>query len=101
MDVKEIYIFSKYYKNMLLCGNKREKIYKCDNFAIILENNIIINAIGFISKADGFYFEILSIKNNNKIYRSPRYYLKYLCTVRDSIFEYYRKNGGIPWEKNK
>lgn len=87
MEIKDIYIFGKYTKKMSLC-NKAEKEYICDNFAINLENNIGINAIAHIDE-DGFYFNILAIYNNGKIYRNNRYFTKYITITRDNIFNYY------------
>lgn len=90
MEIKDIYIFGKYYKNMALCGRK-EKIYECDQFAIELTNGISITAIAHIDK-NGYYFNIIRIINNGKIYRNSRYFIKYITLVRDSIYEYYQKN---------
>lgn len=99
MKVKDIYIFGKYTKKMSLC-NKAEKEYICDNFAINLENNIGINAIAHISE-EGFYFKILAVYNNGKIYRNNRYFTKYVTLIRDSIFNYYNSKKMIPWYEYK
>ena len=90
MNIKEIYIFGKFYKKMSLNG-RPEKIYKCDNFSIKLDDGIEINAIGYLND-DGYYFNILAVYKNNKIYRSPKYHLKYIILVRDGIFDYYKAN---------
>lgn len=90
MNIKEIYIFGKIYRKMSLCG-RPEKIYKCDNFSIKLDNGIEINAIGCLND-DGYYFNILAVYKNNKIYRNFKYHRKYIILVRDGIFDYYKAN---------
>ena len=75
-----------FYKKMTFCGHA-EKIYKCDNFFITI-NDILINAIG--NNEGGLYVKILSIKKNNRRYTAFRYHKKYMCTVSDAIFEYYK-----------
>jgi hypothetical protein len=70
-----------------------------DNFNIeIMENGnkIGINAIADI-KEKGFYFDILAVYRNGKIYRGKRYHRKYIVTVRDVIFEYYKAENKVPW----
>lgn len=75
-----------FLKKMTFCGHS-EKIYKCDNFFITIDN-ILINAIG--NNEGGLYVKILSIKKNNIRYTNFRYHKKYICTVQDAIFEYYK-----------
>lgn len=91
MNVKEIFIVGKYNKQMSLCGDK-EKIYVCDNFVINLENDVGINAIAHLDK-EGYYFNILKVVNKDRWYKNSKYFTKYITLVRDSIFEYYKKNG--------
>lgn len=85
MDELKIEKCGYFFKKMTLCGHA-EKIYKCDNFFITI-NNTLINAIG--NNEDGLYINILSVKKNNRRYTNFRYHKKYICTVQDAIFEYY------------
>ena len=85
MDKVKIEKCGYFFKKMQFCSHT-EKIYKCDIFFITI-NNILINAIG--NDEGGLYFNILSIKKNNIRYTNFRYHKKYMCTVRDTIFNYY------------
>ena len=91
MQVKNVYKFGEYYKKMQLCGHK-EKIYKCDNIAIELDNDTAINVIGNFE--NGFYFDILKVYKNGKIYTARRYHYKYMTLVRDILFKYYNNKVG-------
>lgn len=85
-----------YFKGKSL-PNGAEMVEKFDNFNIELDN-VGINAIARIND-DGFYWDILAVYKNNRIYRGQRFHIKYIATVRDTIFEYYEKNGQVPWLK--
>lgn len=85
-----------YFKGKRL-PNGAEMVEKFDNFNIELDN-VGINAIAKIDN-DGYYFKILAVYRNGKIYRGQRFHTKYIATVRDTIFEYYEKNGQVPWLK--
>ena len=89
MELLEIYIYGKYNKKMSLC-NREEKIYECDSFALEFKNGSSISAIAHIDK-NGYYFNILALYKNGKIYRNFRFHKKYVAIVRDNIFEYYKK----------
>ena len=87
---------AKAYKKMTLCGTEEEKIYKLDMFYIDIDN-IRICARAFIDNS--YYFDISHIidTEKNKMYKSSRYFTKYISIVRDTIFEYYEKKGLVKW----
>ena len=98
MELKRIWVFGKYHKNMQL-GNYGVKIYECDNFSLDFVDNSSINAIAYIGE-EGFYFHIISLHKNGKIYRSHRFHKKYMTIVRDSIFDYYENKSKVRVIKN-
>lgn len=89
---------AKAYKKMTLCGTEEEKNYELDMFYIDIDN-IKICARAFVNNS--YYFDISYIidTEKHKTYRSSRYFIKYIPIVRDTIFEYYEKNGLVKWLK--
>lgn len=91
MSIKQV---GTYFKGKKL-ENGAEMIEKYDNFFIEIEN-ATVNAIAKIDK-EGYYFNILAVYRNGRIYRGQRYHIKYMTTVRDIIFEYYKENNLVLW----
>ena len=87
-----------YYKGKK-SENGGEIIEEFDNFNIELDN-VGINAIAKIDK-NGYYFNILAVYKNNRIYRGQRFHIKYINIVRDIIFEHYRQNNMVEWLKGE
>lgn len=90
-NIREIKQIGFYYKKMELCGHS-EKLHKLGNYFITLENNIVINAVGSID-SDGFYFNIISIRDGdkNRKYNSCRFFRKYILLVRNALYNYITK----------
>ena len=99
-----------YFKGKTLDnGAKYLDVYDNFNIEIDTENmgekvgekmseKVGINAIGKIDE-NGYYFHVLAIYKNGKIYRAERYHIKYITLVRDIIFEYYKENDMVAWLK--
>lgn len=96
MNINKIGLYYKGKNN----SNGAEIIEEYDNFNIEIDKKISINAIAKIDK-NGYYFNILAVYKNNRIYRGQRFHIKYIHIVRDIIFEYYKKNNMVEWLKGE